>query len=422
MFLPSSAPYSSAKLDLSDVSDYVAATMASSFEEGLLGNGSGEANTTVECSNDYCISDDQYITMIEEHIFPSPYEWLLVCLHSVAFFCGLVGNALVCVAVYRNHSMRTVTNYFIVNLAVADFLVILVCLPPTVVWDITETWFLGSLLCKVILYIQSVSISVSVLTLTFISVDRWYAICSPLQFKSTTGRAKTAIALIWVISLLLVIPELIVLDMIPPTHIRIQTVYFTDCSPTWSGSSQKTYQFVLLVLLYIAPFILMSVMYCQIVRVLWRDDIPGVHETRHASAPIKAASGKASTVSANSSADCQVQSRRKAAKMLMSVVVMFGVCYFPVHMLNVLRYTVGLPNNDIVVSISLLSHWFCYINSAVNPLIYNFMSGKFRKEFKSAFLCCFVKEKFRGRTRASTNTYVCHYASAADSPHLNDRR
>lgn len=50
--------------------------------------------------------------------------------------------------------MRTVTNYFIVNLAVADFLVILICLPPTVLWDVTDTWFMGTLACKIVLYLQ----------------------------------------------------------------------------------------------------------------------------------------------------------------------------------------------------------------------------------------------------------------------------
>lgn len=50
--------------------------------------------------------------------------------------------------------MRTVTNIFIVNLAIADLLVIILCLPPTVIWDVTETWFLGEAMCKVILYFQ----------------------------------------------------------------------------------------------------------------------------------------------------------------------------------------------------------------------------------------------------------------------------
>jgi hypothetical protein len=106
------------------------------------------------CTNDYCVSDDDYISLIENHIFPTTYEWVMIALHTVVFVVGLVGNALVCVAVYRNHSMRTVTNYFIVNLAVADFMVIFFCLPPTVVWDVTETWFLGTALCKIVVYFQ----------------------------------------------------------------------------------------------------------------------------------------------------------------------------------------------------------------------------------------------------------------------------
>lgn len=81
------------------------------------------------------------------------YEVALISCHVSTFFLQ-IGNALVCLAVYTNHSMRTVTNIFIVNLAVADFFVILLCLPPTVVWDVTETWFLGEVLCKVVIYFQ----------------------------------------------------------------------------------------------------------------------------------------------------------------------------------------------------------------------------------------------------------------------------
>lgn len=59
-----------------------------------------------------------------------------------------------CVAVWKNHHMRTVTNYFIVNLSLADVLVTITCLPATLVVDITETWFFGQSLCKVIPYLQ----------------------------------------------------------------------------------------------------------------------------------------------------------------------------------------------------------------------------------------------------------------------------
>ncbi|CAH1169552.1 unnamed protein product [Phaedon cochleariae] len=75
---------------------------------------------------------------ILDYIYPKSWTWALIFFHCVVFLVGLVGNCLVCVAVYKNHTMRTVTNYFIVNLAAADFLVILFCLPPSVVWDVTN--------------------------------------------------------------------------------------------------------------------------------------------------------------------------------------------------------------------------------------------------------------------------------------------
>lgn len=50
--------------------------------------------------------------------------------------------------------MRTVTNYFIVNLSLADVLVTIICLPASLVVDITETWFFGQTLCKIVPYLQ----------------------------------------------------------------------------------------------------------------------------------------------------------------------------------------------------------------------------------------------------------------------------
>lgn len=114
-----------------------------------------DANETCVGDESYCnMTEQEYKNMLNNYIYPKAYEWVLISTHSLVFVTGLLGNALVCVAVYRDKTMRTVTNYFIVNLALADFMVILFCLPPTVLWDVTETWFLGNVLCKVLLYFQ----------------------------------------------------------------------------------------------------------------------------------------------------------------------------------------------------------------------------------------------------------------------------
>ncbi|XP_026750692.3 orexin/Hypocretin receptor type 1-like [Galleria mellonella] len=370
-------------------------------EEDINNQYDGFNYTEEPCVGDpeFCnMTREEYIDMLNEYIFPHPYEWVLIATHAIVFVIGLIGNALVCIAVYRNHSMRTVTNYFIVNLAVADFMVILICLPPTVLWDVTETWFFGTAMCRIVLYFQSVSVTVSVLTLTFISVDRWYAICFPLKFKSTTGRAKTAILIIWLLSLLFNIPEFVMLQVQRKMQLRFNVQYFMQCASTWSDDSDLNWHIIKALFLYTFPLLLMMIAYCQIVRVLWRsDNIPGHTESHKLCATPTAgqnnwlAANRRTTPSihANASTEGQLRSRRKAAKMLVAVVVMFAVCYFPVHLLSVLRLAYDVQQTDVMTCIALISHVMCYANSAVNPLIYNFMSGKFRREFHRSYFKCF---------------------------------
>ena len=152
---------------MEDINAYASAAMAapeynatnatdSSFEsievEGI--NAMDQERDLTNCSNIYCYSDDLYWDMLLAYIIPDPFEWAIIGFYALVFIVGLMGNSLVCFAVWRNHHMRTVTNLFIVNLATADLLVILLCLPPTVLEDVTETWYMGNIMCKVVKYAQ----------------------------------------------------------------------------------------------------------------------------------------------------------------------------------------------------------------------------------------------------------------------------
>lgn len=71
------------------------------------------SESTTPCLNDYCVSNDEYRDMIVAYIKPTLLECFLIVAYVIVLCVGLAGNFLVCFAVWRNHSMRTVTNYFI---------------------------------------------------------------------------------------------------------------------------------------------------------------------------------------------------------------------------------------------------------------------------------------------------------------------
>jgi hypothetical protein len=86
------------------------------------------------------------------------FEFLLILISFCIFITGIVGNLLVVLVVIKNSHMKTITNMFIVNLAIGDILVILICLPPTILTDVTADWYFGETMCKIIPYIQVIII------------------------------------------------------------------------------------------------------------------------------------------------------------------------------------------------------------------------------------------------------------------------
>lgn len=102
----------------------------------------------------YCYTREQWIDKLWSDLRLSAFHYPIIILNILIFLFGTTGNIFVCLSVKRNLQLRSVTNYFIVNLAFADFLVILICLPATVVWDLSLTWFFDTIPCKLIMFLQ----------------------------------------------------------------------------------------------------------------------------------------------------------------------------------------------------------------------------------------------------------------------------
>lgn len=101
----------------------------------------------------------------------------------------------------RYTKMKTATNIYIFNLALADALATST-LPFQSAKYLMETWPFGELLCKAVLSIDYYNMFTSIFTLTMMSVDRYIAVCHPvkaLDFR-TPAKAKLINICIWVLA------------------------------------------------------------------------------------------------------------------------------------------------------------------------------------------------------------------------------
>ncbi|WAR28401.1 OX1R-like protein, partial [Mya arenaria] len=307
-------------------------------------NKSDNISETVQskpCKSRYSSLDE-----IADCFFPEPEEWVLIAGYVITFIVGVLGNVLVCFSVWRNREMRTTKNIFMVNLSVADLTVLLLLLPTTLVADVTETWLIGTTMCKLSISLGTMCISVSILTLCAISIERWYAICRPLSFHSSFQRARIIIAAIWAVSMCVALPE-------------------TMCFPAlWKLDMIALFQICLMVCLYFIPLGLMACLYTHIAVVLWKKRIPGTANLRmHINAwscfvkivvynntdpgwnltasirhQIRFKAGLRATTSNSHSQEnntCRLTGPKKA-KMLGAIVTVFALCFLPNHTLNIL--------------------------------------------------------------------------------------
>ncbi|XP_039231238.1 octopamine receptor Oamb isoform X1 [Drosophila yakuba] len=160
----------------------------------------------------------------------------LISLAVLEFINVLVigGNCLVIAAVFCSNKLRSVTNFFIVNLAVADLLVGLAVLPFSATWEVFKVWIFGDLWCRIWLAVDVWMCTASILNLCAISLDRYVAVTRPVTYPSimSTKKAKSLIAGIWVLSFFICFPPLVGWKdqkaVIQPTYPKgNHTLYYT---------------------------------------------------------------------------------------------------------------------------------------------------------------------------------------------------
>uniref|UniRef100_A0A3Q2DM67 Neuropeptide FF receptor 1 n=1 Tax=Cyprinodon variegatus TaxID=28743 RepID=A0A3Q2DM67_CYPVA len=322
--------------------------------------------------------------------------------YSFIFLLCMVGNILVCLIVVENRCMRTVTNLFILNLAVSDLLVGIFCIPTTLVDNLITGWPFSNTVCKMSGFVQGVSVSASVFTLVAIAVERFRCIVYPLQPKLTLLVAKVAIVSIWVLAVAIMCPAAIALTVEKvPFHYMVYNDDFNHTLPLYTcyenfakPHMRKVYTAVLFAHIYLVPLTVITLMYVSIGVKLCSSAVTN-RQPQLANVTVQAGGRRHAQ---------QVVSQKKikVIKMLIVVALLFMLSWLPLWTLMLMADYGGLNRDQLDLLTSYVfpfAHWLAFSNSSVNPIVYGYYNKNFKRGFQAVWktkpMCCFPQLKSR---------------------------
>ncbi|XP_067084058.1 neuropeptide FF receptor 2a [Osmerus mordax] len=317
------------------------------------------------------------ITYVGFYLHQPSIAAIFIVSYLLIFLVCMVGNGVVCFLVLRSKNMRTVTNLFILNLAVSDLLVGIFCMPTTLLDNIITGWPFGSLVCKMSGMVQGISVSASVFTLVAIAVDRFRCIVYPFKQKLALSTATVIIVIIWLLAVSIMCPSGVMLQVTKEQTVRIllgdgnQTRPFYWCRENWpSQEMRKIYTTVLFANIYLAPLSLIVIMYARIGITLFKTAVPTVGKPGH------------------DNRNMVSKKKLRVIKMLLIVALLFIVSWLPLWTLMMLSDYARLTEHQhrvINIYIYPFAHWLAFFNSSVNPIIYGFFNENFRRGFQAVF-------------------------------------
>ncbi|XP_053507550.1 G-protein coupled receptor 83 [Ictalurus furcatus] len=300
---------------------------------------------------------------------------LLIFSYSVIIVVSLFGNVLVCHVVMKNKRSRSATSLFIANLAVADIFITLLNTPFTLVRFVNSTWVFGRGMCHISRFVQYCSLHVSTLTLTAIALDRRQVILYPLKPRMCTGQGAVCIVFIWLMASCFSLPHAIFQKLF--TFVYSKDIVRSLCVPDFPDPSELYHQYLDLatfILLYMLPLLIITAAYSAVARRLWRRNAIGDVTSEQYF--------------------LQRRKRKRTIKMLVLVVLVFAVCWFPLNCYVVLLSSHAIHSNNAVY---FSFHWLAMSSTCYNPFIYCWLNQSFRAELTYLLSMC-RKGRARGRT------------------------
>ncbi|XP_074847772.1 alpha-1D adrenergic receptor [Carettochelys insculpta] len=331
---------------------------------------------------------------------------------------AIAGNLLVILSVACNRHLQTVTNYFIVNLAMADLLLSTTVLPFSATLEVRGSWVFGRIFCDIWAAVDVLCCSASIMSLCIISVDRYIGVKHSLKYPAimTERKALLILAVVWLASAVISVGPLLGWKEPPPADESICRI-----------TEEPGYALFSSLCSFYLPLAVILVMYFRVyvvARRTTRSLEAGVKKERSKSMqvvlrihcrsgpgqdPLASSRGKGHNLRSSLSVRLLKFSReKKAAKTLAIVVGVFVLCWFPFFFVLPLgSFFPSLKPSDMVFKVIF---WLGYFNSCVNPIIYPCSS----KEFKRAFIRLLKCQCHRHR-RPIWRVYDHHWRAASMS-------
>ncbi|XP_067467660.1 opioid receptor, delta 1a isoform X1 [Thunnus thynnus] len=339
----------------------------------------------------------------------------ITALYSVICVVGLLGNILVMYGVVRpqpNKSMiggskisiylqdnkytkmKTATNIYIFNLALADALATST-LPFQSAKYLMNTWPFGEVLCKLIIAIDYYNMFTSIFTLTMMSVDRYIAVCHPvraLEFR-TPVKAKLINVLIWVLSSAIGVPIMIMaVTKVTDNGKTMCMLKFPD--PDWYWDTVT--KICVFIFAFVVPVMVITICY-------------GLMILRLRSVRLLSGSKE------------KDRNMRRITRMVLVVVAAFIICWTPIHIFIIVKTMVEInTRNPFVIASWHLCIALGYTNSSLNPVLYAFLDENFKRCFRDFCLPCRTRVEQNSLTRGRNTTRepvsVCAPSEAGKKP------
>ncbi|KAM9496691.1 trace amine-associated receptor 13c-like [Clarias gariepinus] len=285
------------------------------------------------------------------------YILLYVCSATVVLLT-VWGNLLIIISVFHFKQLHTPTNMLVLSLAVSDFLVGALVMPPMLIWTIESCWIFGNVLCISFLVIAGFCMTISIYNVTLIAVDRYLALSNPFLYTNKISTRTTCIVVhfIWCILALYVTAFYYFTGTIS-SSVMCPGECFYLLTEVWSEID--------LIISFIFPLSIIIILY-TLVFLIAKKHATAIRELNNYTRP------KTQKITSHS-----MKSERKAAKVLGILVFVFLACLLPYFSYSLLGTAIE-PQTETLLNFLAVVH----LNSCINPYIYALFYPWFRRCIK----------------------------------------